>query len=100
MYTTNAIDMATPYVSARAATTAPITPHGSAWATASQNLMALQTSDGVTLISPQRVVDAGRSLARRTNAACFFIMPRDRIKFASMQDSIVCDKTLEVSADA
>jgi hypothetical protein len=76
MYTTNAIDMVTPYVSARAATTAPITPHGSAWVTASQNLMALQTSDGVTLISPQRVVDAGRSLARRTNAACFFIMPR------------------------
>jgi hypothetical protein len=37
----------------------------------------MQTSDGATLISPQRVVDEGRSLAPRTNATCFFIMPQE-----------------------
>jgi hypothetical protein len=36
----------------------------------------MQTSDGATLISPQRVVDEGRSLAPRTNAT-FFIMPQE-----------------------
>jgi hypothetical protein len=47
MYTTNAITAATPYVSARAATTAPTLPHG----TALQNTISSQTSDGVTVIS-------------------------------------------------
>ena len=94
-YATSAIDMATPYVSARAAATAPITLHGSAWAMASQNLMALQTSDGVTLISPQRVVDEGRSLAPPASSSC-----RERIYSRRCRIQLfVCDKTLEVSAD-
>src|SRR3984893_2159938 len=46
------------------------------------------TRRGVACTSPQRVVDAGRSLARRTNAPASSSC-RDRIIFASMQDSIV-----------
>jgi hypothetical protein len=39
-YTTNATDMATPYVNAETATTAPTLPHAIAWAITSPNLIA------------------------------------------------------------
>jgi hypothetical protein len=100
MYTTNAIDMATPYVSARAATTAPITPHGKRVGD------GVAEFDGIANVRRRHFdfssAGCGRGTIPCTENECRLLLSscRDRIIFVSLQDSIVCDKTLEVSTDA